>query len=40
MIIRKLTMEICLVQSYVFYPVENQSKIIDVYISMEHSDQA
>ncbi len=42
MIIRKLTMEICLVLSYVFYRIENQSKIINVYvyISMEKSDQA
>ena len=40
MIIRKLTLEIGLVQSYVFYYRENQTKIIDVYISMEKSDQA
>ncbi len=40
MIIRKSIMEIYLVRSYVFYRIENQSKIIDVYISMEKSDQA
>ncbi len=33
-------MEICLVWSYVFYLIENQSKIIVVYISVEKSDQA
>ncbi len=27
-------------RSYVFYRIENQSKIIDVYISIEKSDQA
>ncbi len=32
-------MEICLVQSYVFYHIENQFQIIDMYISMEKSDQ-
>ncbi len=31
---------IWLVRSCVFYPIENQSKIIVVYISMEKSDQA
>ncbi len=40
MIIRRLTMAICLVRSYVFYHIENQVKIIVVYISMEKSDQA
>ena len=42
LIISKLTMEICLVRSCVFYHIENQSKIImiSVYISLEKSDQA
>ncbi len=40
MIIKKLTMEICLVPFNVFYHIENQSKIILVYFSMEKSDQA
>ena len=40
MIIRNLTIEICMVQSCVLYPVENQSKIIIVYNSMKKSDQA
>ena len=33
-------MNISLVRSCVFYPVEKQSKIIVVHISMEKSDQA
>ncbi len=33
-------MAIYLVRSYVFYHIQNRSKIIDVYISMEKSDQA
>ncbi len=40
MIIRKLTMEIAVVRSCVFYPIENKSKIIVVYIEIEKSDQA
>ena len=39
MVIRKLTIEICLIRNYVFYYIENQSKIIIVYIAMEKSDQ-
>ncbi len=33
-------MEICLVRSNVFHHIENQSKVIVVYILMEKSDQA
>ncbi len=36
---QKINHGICLVRSCVFYPIENQSKIIVVYISMEKSDQ-
>ncbi len=36
---RNFPMEIFLVRSCVFYPLENQSKIIVVYISMKKSDQ-
>ena len=35
-----VTLKFSLVWSYVFYYRENQSKIIDMYISMEKSDQA
>ena len=31
-VIRKLTLKICLVRHYVFYYMENQPNIIDVYI--------